>query len=239
MMRYVNTALGRAVSASASAFSPLSIAGLQLWLKADAITGLVDSDPVTTWSDSSGNGNDATQATASRKPTYKTAIQNGKPVVRVDGVDDWMDVSSLSIAGGSYSVFCVFSSSDVVGKYLLDSSTGRFVFRPVGDIAGGIGWYDEGWKFVSDSFTPAFQILTWVLRAGELGEVFRNDVSLGTATYAQAGIGGVTRIMASSDALSTSHLTADIAEILLYNSALSTANRQSVENYLNSKWAIY
>ena len=55
------------------------LAGLVLWLSASAIGGLADGDPVVTWPDSSGQGNDVTQATASKRPLYKTAIQNGRP----------------------------------------------------------------------------------------------------------------------------------------------------------------
>ena len=45
------------------------------------VTGLVDGDLVTIWKDSSGNGHDATQ-TGTARPTFKTNIINGKPVVR-------------------------------------------------------------------------------------------------------------------------------------------------------------
>src|SRR5687768_11145672 len=75
---------------------PSDIAGLKLWLKADAITGLADGDPVTTWADSSGEGNDFTQGTAGNKPIYKTSILFGLPVVRFDGTDDVLLGGDLS-----------------------------------------------------------------------------------------------------------------------------------------------
>ena len=43
--------------------------GLQLWLKADAITGLNDNDRIAVWPDSSPNGNDSTQAVVADQPT--------------------------------------------------------------------------------------------------------------------------------------------------------------------------
>lgn len=50
-------------------------------LDARDISGLSNGDPVTTWTDSSGNGNDAT--TVSGSPTYQTGITpGGHPVVR-------------------------------------------------------------------------------------------------------------------------------------------------------------
>lgn len=55
---------------------------LELQLDARDITGLTDGDSVTTWTDSSAAGNDVTQATASRRPVYKTSIIGSEPVVR-------------------------------------------------------------------------------------------------------------------------------------------------------------
>lgn len=83
-----NTGFESNLSSWYTGVQPDSISGLKLWLKADAITGSNDGDSVTTWTDSSGNTNNATQSTAANKPTYKTNIINGNPVVRFDGVDD-------------------------------------------------------------------------------------------------------------------------------------------------------
>ena len=57
------------------------------WLRADAITGLNDGDPVSTWIPQV-YGNDAIQ-TGINRPLYKAGILNGKPVVRFDGTDDF------------------------------------------------------------------------------------------------------------------------------------------------------
>jgi len=100
--------------------NPTSIPGLKLWLDASQITGLSDGDSVTNWFDLSGNTNDFSQSTASKRPLYKTAVQNGLPGVLADGVDDIME--SASVNWGAYdkaTVFCVFknpsfSASEIV-----------------------------------------------------------------------------------------------------------------------------
>jgi hypothetical protein len=69
---------------------PDGITGLVGWWEADAITGLSDNDPVTTWLDQSSALADVSQSSATFKPIYKTAIVNGLPVVRFDGIDDWL-----------------------------------------------------------------------------------------------------------------------------------------------------
>lgn len=69
------------VVVSVGPLSPDAVSGLALWLKADALS-LNDADPVSTWTDSSGNGRNFTQ-TGSNRPVYKTNILNTtKPVVR-------------------------------------------------------------------------------------------------------------------------------------------------------------
>ncbi len=77
-------------------FNPLQIHGCVLWL--DAGWGVFKDDEGTTpspadsvaalWKDRSGNGYNAAQTTNASRPLYKTSIQNGKPVIRFDGVDD-------------------------------------------------------------------------------------------------------------------------------------------------------
>ena len=70
--------------------SPDSVAGLELWLKADAITPVPDGTALATWPDSSGNSRDVIQVSGTQQPLYKTNILNGLPVVRFDGVNDTM-----------------------------------------------------------------------------------------------------------------------------------------------------
>src|SRR6185369_7700007 len=83
--------------------------GLQLWLKADAgVTATAGK--VTAWQDQSGKGNNATQATADLSPLLVPNAINGKPVLRFDGVDDFLEVpdsDSLSIAGDITTFFVI------------------------------------------------------------------------------------------------------------------------------------
>jgi len=61
---------------------PMSIDGLQLWLKADVGVVLDENDRVTTWQDQSGQGNDFTGTNEAKKPGYTdTWGPLGKPAV--------------------------------------------------------------------------------------------------------------------------------------------------------------
>jgi len=69
---------------------------LELWLNIDRITTLNDGDPVSSWPDSSGNNNNATNA-GSIRPTYETNELNGKPVISFDGVEDYLIFSAIDM----------------------------------------------------------------------------------------------------------------------------------------------
>ena len=84
-------------------------AGLKLWLRADrglfqdsggTTPATADGDPVGLWQDGSGQGNHVSQATASKRPTLRLGVTpSGRPVVRFDGVDDWLGAASNFISG--------------------------------------------------------------------------------------------------------------------------------------------
>lgn len=86
---------------------PSSIAGLVGWWKADALT-LADGDPVSSWTDSSGNGFDATQATPANQPVFNTGQLNGLPAVNFNGSSDSLAAAITSTA----QPFTVFAVAD-------------------------------------------------------------------------------------------------------------------------------
>src|SRR5262245_18046788 len=65
---------------------------LQLWVRADAGVTTNATGQVEKWADQSGKGNDATQSDDSLKPKVVDNSINGKPVIRFDGSDDYLDV---------------------------------------------------------------------------------------------------------------------------------------------------
>jgi hypothetical protein len=84
---------------------------LQLWLKADAGVTAEANGEVTAWEDQSGNGNHASQPMdVVFSPTLVDSAANGAPVLRFDGLDDYLEVpgtASLGITGDIASFFVV------------------------------------------------------------------------------------------------------------------------------------
>ena len=229
---------------------PASIAGLVLWLKADAIGGLANTDPVVTWEDSSSANNDADQGTAGNRPTYRTNVINGKPVVRFDGTDDYLQVDpELNTAEGDLTVIAVIRPTSVGGIetfYSEGSSTDDLQLRvaringatpkaeaahlnTAGDNITTIGTttiLDNTAYLVTAKWTATTQVIY-------LAGTQEDSDAFGSApTVDRTAIGCLLRAAAGD------FFGGDIAELIVYDSALSDANRGTVETYLTTKYAL-
>lgn len=221
---------------SAGGFDPLSLSPA-VWLKADSLA-LNDGDKVATWADSSGNARNATQATEAQKPTYKTGILNGKPVVRWDGTefvnlgisafslgDVWsLFVVAISTAAGAGVTNDVFvSASKLTARYNSDTPT-RWQ-----SIAGG-GFADKV------APTSAWHLLTSIRGATTLQQWV--DQSAGTAVVIATAAAASEAVTIGMNPAFADTLTGDIAEIIFYPDALSASNQGLVEGYLKAKYGI-
>lgn len=83
-------------------------AGATAYYDARRISGVTDGSTVQTWSDSSGAGNDVSQATSGNRPTYKTAIIGGQPVMRFTSAStNWMKNTGYAVTSNAATVFAV------------------------------------------------------------------------------------------------------------------------------------
>jgi hypothetical protein len=220
--------------------NPSSISGLTLWLKADSL-GLSDGTAVSTWTDSSGTGNNATQATGVNQPIFKTNIVNGKPTVRFDGSNDSLTfssspadtsvfvVASLGVAPASqtaYAPFTVFGTgTPLAGIDLTCRLTGTNWGVYVGsDLSSG-----------EDLVNGTFNIIE-ATTSGAGTVIYRNGVQKATSGSRSNGDGSTAQI--ASQTGSSRWFNGDIAEILIYDSVLSQIDRTNVEKYLSAKYAI-
>lgn len=240
----------RGVVVASGGFSPPS--GNTLWLDAANVDDPVDGQPVATWTDSSGSGNHATQADAGKKPTYKTGIVNGLPVVRFDGSADYVQSTCTDYA----TIFAVLNMTTLA----TDKS-----FMGAASSSGG-NWDAYLFGTTSDNDTPYLRVgivpgSTSVSVNGANGGIVVNQFSIMTVTISgslamkfwQNGTAGTTSSTADTPQGNLQHTVVgagrfagnivdwwpgDIAEVMVFNSALSAANLNSVGNYLGTKYAI-
>lgn len=226
-------------------FDPASLNPLE-WLKADVGTfqdsalttpATADAAPVGGWV--ARNGINALQATAAKRPTLRTNVQNGLPVIRWDGVDDFLGFTGLVQASGGRTAFCALNPTNPGGTslhYVFDSATGRLILAGMTDVTLQTGWFDGAWKKPTTPATvDGFQILTWDLQVGT-GEMLRNGTSLGTAAYTSVALGAASGLGASNDGLG-SFIGMDMGEFLIYP-ALTAAQRNQVIAYLRGRWGV-
>ena len=216
--------------ASVAPFTPAAISGLTVWLKADAITGKSDGDAMSSWTDSSGNGNHAVQATGANQPLYKTGIVNGKPAVLFDDTNDKMVVAGLPV-GVPLSVFVVYRN--IGGAFtdrraVSDNGAGSWLIGPHGGLhrAYVVGFLN------GIAIDNALFVIAAVVQTGSGStSFFANGAAGGTNTSDQP-----LTTLALSDA--GAPLNGYIAEVIYYSAALSAGQRAQVTNYLATKYAI-
>jgi len=70
-----------------------SLATNRFWLRVDRLTGFTNGDPVRTWTDQSGNSNNATGVNG---PTYVLNGSGGLPAINFNGTNQYHTFSSLA-----------------------------------------------------------------------------------------------------------------------------------------------
>ena len=222
------------------AFDPATLNPV-FWVRADSLSALADGDPVSTWPDLSASPNDLT-ATTTARPTYKTNILNGHPVVRFAGNPQTMKTADAThpVISQPYTVFVVGKASgnsqtwiapySGLGGLLIHRINGADHFEWLyagsawfGGSIGSVSSTDAFWdlQFVVDGASSYHRMNGRYIIAGSPGTSALGGVKLGSC----ADIGGY-------------WLTGDIAEVLIFPSALSAADQWDVNNYLRDRYAL-
>lgn len=228
----------RALLLSASSFNPTKLPGLALWHAPHKIPGLSDGAAIASLTDFGPNANHNVQATGSKQPVFRAAIQNGLGVARYDGIDDVGQSTALvNVMAGDYSLYVVMSETNgQVG----------FSFSPAVSSTNEI--FEDG----ANNSIYGFQGVYSTQIPWDCSGVFRVLSLLKTGTNATGRVNGA-QSGTSSDwksfaseylfigyrARSNANYQAqDIAEFILYNRLHDAATAARVERYLGRKWGL-
>ena len=250
---------------SGTAFLPSDLLSLLAWYDADSITGLSDGDRIGTWFDRTANSFDATQAISdSLKPLFKTNILNGKPIVRADGIDDFLTIGNKSgFENDDYAIFFVFQRTGSLGtiKHLLGmqansdsdsptllsgvtvhSDTDAVLENTAISTLVNVTTFNSNFAFTLDTF-----FIAGINKSGT-NAFFRKNGIQTNSTIVMADpirftdVNRRTLLMAENDNTKTNgainFFQGDFAEILFFNNSLTTNETNQVEKYLSDKWAI-
>lgn len=207
-------------------FSPTSISGLQLWHSAlDVISGTEPSnnDPVGTWQDLSGNGYHLTQATSTKKPTYKTNIINtDKPGIYFDGGDSLISTTAAVSQGNTWVLIC---RPETGWDYIFDGNTTR---QLMDDNGGPLRMFAGSSFDTSLNPTEGSDYFLFGFYNGASSYLRHNGTDTSTGN---PGSNGFKDLILGARTGDSSWFIGYIFEILLYDSVLSSEQISNLETY--------
>jgi hypothetical protein len=232
--------------------APDSIDGLVVWLRADTAP-LANGEEVSTWLDSSGRGNHATQPTASQRPTFTTNALNGLPALQFNransqqlflptasfnGMTDLSNFTFLTVARWTGGV-----QSGLFGGYRGSSTlnAGSSVFE-ITQASGSIRLRLP--SPIDTTAASAIPLNQWSLigasmdKPAALASIFRNGstVAQASGTPGTSLLANFERLPVGSSFDATRTFGGQIAEVLIYNRGLTDTERAKVERHLDRKY---
>lgn len=211
------------------------MSGMAVWLRADVGVTKDANSKVSVWQDQSGGGHDASMTNTTAQPVWMASVVNGRPVVRFDGVNDYLTTSYNWPGGTELSLFVVTKGGNY--QSLIRAQDGDYVVYPWSNGATFILSSDGGTgNGVSSGLVASeWNLGSAIYKTGETMSTYRNGTLVGSRT---AGTNTLPSkpLMIGSYLGSSEFLNADVAEVILYNRALSTQERQNVEAYLTHKY---
>jgi hypothetical protein len=231
-----------AVTALYNGGTPAKITGAAGWWRMgdDSNDSATSGGNIATITDSSGNGNDATQSTASSQPTFK-ALAQSTTSVSFDGSDDsfafagssdiqldqsytacsWFKVNSIGSASTPRGLITWGAASLGQGRglYIMGSSAGAFSYGGDYNLDSTTSISTGVWYHVAATYDGA---TLKVYVNGTLDST--KTVSLSSFTYSMTHIGELYYSQSNADR----HFDGDIDELALFNSALSASDIASL-----------
>jgi hypothetical protein len=243
-------------------FTPLSL-NPQLWLDAaDTATITESSGAVSQWDDKSGNGRHFTQATGANQPATGTNTRNGLNVITFDGGSDFLRLGSSDLGRNvtGATVYMVYrhavSPQPFSGRVFTISTGAGTAPARIFIIDGATSQRSQTGGRTLDGDTFAFVTGTAVIATDYMyrasvfdyantdlfnylnGVVDGSTTSFQTATTTSDTASQRSGIGADLNNVATVFFNGQMAEMLVYHTAHTTAQRVTVETYLKTKWGL-
>ena len=240
-----------AIAATIPAQADPITTGLSLWLKAD--NGLATDG--STWADQSGNGHNAT-AVQGQAPTFVSSAINGLPAAHFSGAQR-MSISGQPVTSQHFTIIVVATDEstqshgdycDVVSNW--SGSTGvqsiflGTVWKRPGNkfldrirFTDQIGGSDQDEQGVGRVKKPANAFILSAVSANKSARVYVDDklqYDLGSKLKRRDLSAGW--FLGDQGACACEYWLGDIAEVLIYDRALTTREIETDAAYLKAKW---
>lgn len=211
---------------------PSTISGLQLWIRGDSVTDL------------SSNAYSITNTGV----TITSSAINGKSAMEFNGTSAYLEVTNSVISGtGSRSIYIVYKSTRTGSGYV-DAIAGKsqygvtgtwFMVHSRNDVVGDpylAGYADDltgptpdnAWKYVCVNYdgttAKSYKNGTLANSGTKTLNTVANNFTIGADTYDESSIGRF--------------LQGQIAEIIVYNTVLSSPDNTALNDYLVARYAL-
>lgn len=199
-----------------------------------------DGDAVVQWNDQSGNGRNLSVPGTQTSPTYVTSAQNSLPAINFDSSNDALGVAfGASFAATTW--FAVAKNENTTSYQFMfdgDDSVNRHVFNQLNAAsAGKYNAYAGTDVSAASALTDATTYIFTAQIGNSTGQARANGTQILSGNTGTKSMDGIT--VGNRYPTGTLAYLSWIAELIGYDSHLSAANISNVENWLNTKWAVY
>lgn len=225
-----------------------------VWLDAaDASTITLSGSNVTSWGDKSGNGINAVQSTLANAPVLSAASLNGLPTIRFNGsagTQIRLDTPAFDFGTSQRTAFFVIKNT---GPDVGASSNPIWFWPRAGNGTNSLSitsWITTAVQGTAFMITTTQSKTNYLMasylfgRTSAIEQLFINGDSAGTATKTAGGssysnaTSGYAFGGTPGDPSAQYFFDGNIAEVLMFNNALSVPDQQKVEGYLAWKWGM-
>ncbi|MGZ0165111.1 MAG: DUF1553 domain-containing protein [Planctomycetales bacterium] len=220
----------------------ISSEDLVLHLRADAGVNADESGRIFRWMDQSEDDHDATQSESAHGPLLVHGVK-GRPVVRFDGSQRFLDIDGQLLKTAECSIFAVVSDKhsgghrEIISNWKRGENVGSSVF---------LGLTGDRQVRFSDAFSNAGSIadrdklfVLSAINSANGTDVFQNATMTGRSESALPNRKLDTSwVIGQQGNINGEYWNGDIAELLVYDRALSTTERRQVWSVLLDRYQL-
>jgi hypothetical protein len=232
--------------------NPLTLSGLVAWFDASVASSItLSGSKVTQWDDLTGRGNHVVQDTDANRPDLVAGAINGKDAILFDDLsshyltkDDWTEITGFPLtvvaafrtdemtAGAVVAIGNMSSFNDYFALINATSNNNTMIWRnqqAAATAIGGNGVITVGQTAVSTGIETSNVSRTIFVDGSEGTPNTDPSTPVGIDSFSIGSVPRLTRI---------EYWSGHICEVLIFNEALTAANRQLAEAYLANKWGV-